>query len=79
MANVILVTGGTGLVGKAIEHIIATEHQGSRFAKKPNERWIFASSSEADLRSDHNLLMWGACGLTRVSCDQGPRTDERAV
>jgi hypothetical protein len=52
MANVVLVTGGTGLVGKAIEHIIQTEPEGSRFGKKPGETWIFASSSEADLRSD---------------------------
>ena len=52
MANVVLVTGGTGLVGKAIEHIIQTEPEGSRFGKKPGEKWIFASSSEADLRLD---------------------------
>lgn len=52
MANVVLVTGGTGLVGKAIEHIIQTEPEGSRFGKKPGETWVFASSSEADLRSD---------------------------
>ncbi|TFK75614.1 NAD(P)-binding protein [Pluteus cervinus] len=46
----ILVTGGTGLVGKAIEHIINTEPEGSRFGKKPGETWIFASSGDADLR-----------------------------
>lgn len=51
MANVVLVTGGTGLVGKAIEHIIQTEPEGSRFGKKPGETWVFASSSEADLRN----------------------------
>ena len=50
MATVILVTGGTGLVGKAIEHIIYTEPEGSRFGKKAGETWIFASSSEGDLR-----------------------------
>jgi len=50
MSTVVLVTGGTGLVGKAIQHVIETEPAGSRFAKKPNETWIFASSSEADLR-----------------------------
>lgn len=50
MASVILVTGGTGLVGKAIEHIINTEPEGSRFGKKAGETWIFASSSEGDLR-----------------------------
>lgn len=38
----ILVTGGTGLVGKAIETIISQE-------KKENETWIFVGSSDADL------------------------------
>jgi GDP-L-fucose synthase len=50
MATVILVTGGTGLVGKAIEHIINTEPANSRFGKRPNETWIFAGSSHGDLR-----------------------------
>uniref|UniRef100_A0A023GIC7 GDP-L-fucose synthase n=1 Tax=Amblyomma triste TaxID=251400 RepID=A0A023GIC7_AMBTT len=40
--RVILVTGGTGLVGKAIE-IVANEE------KRPGERWIFVSSKDADL------------------------------
>lgn len=53
MATVVLVTGGTGLVGKAIEHIITTEPAGSRFGKKADETWVFASSSEGDLRLDH--------------------------
>ncbi|KAJ3507493.1 hypothetical protein NMY22_g16911 [Coprinellus aureogranulatus] len=48
--NVILVTGGTGLVGQAIKHVIETEPEGSRFAKLPGEKWVFASSSEGDLR-----------------------------
>jgi len=51
MPDVVLVTGGTGLVGKGIEHIINTEPEGSRFGKKPRETWIFAGSSEGDLRS----------------------------
>ncbi|TFK25450.1 epimerase-domain-containing protein [Coprinopsis marcescibilis] len=50
-SDVILVTGGTGLVGKAIQHIIQTEPPTSRFAKRPGETWIFASSAEADLRN----------------------------
>jgi GDP-L-fucose synthase len=50
MANVVLVTGGSGLVGKAIQHIIETEPAGSRFGKKVDETWIFARSSEGDLR-----------------------------
>ncbi|KAA1474404.1 NAD(P)-binding protein [Dentipellis sp. KUC8613] len=48
--DVILVTGGTGLVGRAIQHIIETEPAGSRFGKRPGETWVFASSKEADLR-----------------------------
>ena len=50
MSSVILVTGGTGLVGQGIRHVIETEPEGSRFGKKPGEKWIFLSSSEADLR-----------------------------
>ncbi|KAF7293012.1 Epimerase domain-containing protein [Mycena indigotica] len=50
MANVVLVTGGSGLIGKALQHIIETEPVGSRFGKLPNENWIFVGSSEADLR-----------------------------
>ncbi|KDQ50973.1 hypothetical protein JAAARDRAFT_164231 [Jaapia argillacea MUCL 33604] len=49
-SSVILVTGGTGLVGSAIKHVIETEPEGSRFGKRPGETWIFASSSEGDLR-----------------------------
>jgi hypothetical protein len=77
MAVVVLVTGGTGLVGKAIEHIIQTEPEGSRFGKKPGETWIFAGSSEADLRLDcilntkrnHKLVVSGAdLPSRRVKC-----------
>lgn len=38
----ILVTGGSGLVGKAIQDIIEKE-------KEPNEEWIFLSSKDGDL------------------------------
>ena len=48
-STVILVTGGTGLVGKAIEFVINNEPIGSRFGKKEGETWIFASSDDADL------------------------------
>jgi GDP-L-fucose synthase len=51
MGDVILVTGGSGLVGKGIEYIVNSEPEGSRFGKKKGEKWIFASSKEADLRS----------------------------
>ena len=50
MAAIILVTGGTGLLGKAIEHVITTEPLNSRFGKKQGETWVFVSSKEADLR-----------------------------
>jgi len=41
--KVILVTGGTGLVGKAIEAVVAEGE------KKPDETWVFLSSKDADL------------------------------
>jgi len=50
MGDIILVTGGSGLVGKGIEYIINSEPEDSRFGKKKGEKWIFASSKEADLR-----------------------------
>ena len=48
--KVILVTGGTGLVGSAIKYIIETEPPNSRFGKHDGEEWIYARSSEGDLR-----------------------------
>jgi len=39
---VILVTGGSGLVGKAIQEVLAEE-------KLQNEQWVFLSSKDADL------------------------------
>ncbi|KAK7107369.1 GDP-L-fucose synthase-like [Littorina saxatilis] len=41
--KVILVTGGTGLVGRAIEAVVQKEE------KRPDEEWYFASSKDADL------------------------------
>jgi hypothetical protein len=64
MAVVILVTGGTGLVGKAIEYVINNEPVGSRFGRKEGEKWIFVSSKEADLRfvfKIANVEMSGRC------------------
>lgn len=40
--KIILVTGGSGLVGKAIQSVIKTE-------KLPNEEWIFLNSKDGDL------------------------------
>jgi len=42
--NVIMVTGGTGLVGKAIEEFVSTD------LASASERWVFLSSRDADLR-----------------------------
>lgn len=39
----ILVTGGTGLVGRGIETIVKEEES------LPDEEWFFASSKDADL------------------------------
>lgn len=39
----VLVTGGTGLVGRAIEHVLKED-------KHPDEEWFFPSSKEGDLR-----------------------------
>jgi len=49
MSAVILVTGGTGLVGRAIEHVINIEPEGSSFGKRKGETWVFASSKEGNL------------------------------
>lgn len=40
--KIILVTGGSGLVGKAIQNVLSEE-------KLPGEEWIFISSKDADL------------------------------
>ncbi|CAG8478502.1 15701_t:CDS:2 [Acaulospora colombiana] len=47
--KVILVTGGSGLVGKAIEWVV--ENDTGRFGKKEGEKWIFLTSKDGDLRS----------------------------
>ncbi|KAF2071247.1 hypothetical protein CYY_007429 [Polysphondylium violaceum] len=44
MTRVILVTGGSGLVGKGIEAYVST-------VNNPNDQWIFLRSKEGDLRS----------------------------
>ena len=50
--TVVLVTGGSGLVGKAIESIILEECN-------DKETWIFASSKDGDLRSkDQTIAMF---------------------
>ncbi|EIM24304.1 NAD(P)-binding protein [Wallemia mellicola CBS 633.66] len=49
--NVVLITGGTGLVGKALEWVIQNESVDSRFGRKEGEEWVFLSSSDGDLRN----------------------------
>ena len=46
--KVILVTGGTGLVGKAIETVV------NGGEKQANEEWIFLSSKDADLLDEQS-------------------------
>lgn len=46
--KVVLVTGGTGLVGKGIEIFLASN-------PRPNERWVFLGSKDADLRKKEQL------------------------
>ncbi|XP_067951415.1 GDP-L-fucose synthase-like [Watersipora subatra] len=41
--KIILVTGGSGLVGKAIEHVVSTGEC------REEEKWVFVTSKEADL------------------------------
>lgn len=45
--SVIIVTGGSGLVGKAIEAVINSEEEKKNHA---NEKWIFLGSKDGDLR-----------------------------
>ena len=40
--TVILVTGGTGLVGKALEDVVSSKPD-------PREKWVFLSSADGDL------------------------------
>ena len=40
----VLVTGGSGLIGKAIEQVVMRDGE-----KREGEQWIFISSKDADL------------------------------
>ncbi|KAK3387985.1 hypothetical protein B0H63DRAFT_431970 [Podospora didyma] len=49
----ILVTGGSGLVGRALQWAISEssfEEEDARFQKRPNEKWTFLTSADGDLR-----------------------------
>ena len=41
--KIVMVTGGSGLVGYALQEVVAKE-------KSENEKWIFLSSKDGDLR-----------------------------
>eukprot|EP00939_MAST-03C_sp_MAST-3C-sp1_P001243 g1243.t1 len=46
-ANVVMVTGGTGLVGMAIREVVERQQQNET---KTDETWVFVGSKDADLR-----------------------------
>ena len=63
--DVILVTGGTGLVGQAIKTVVEGE------LKKPGETWIFLSSKDGDLTLvDCSFLCLLSHALIRVLSTQ---------
>jgi hypothetical protein len=55
MSSVILVTGGSGLVGKAIEWVIEND-KSERYGKKEGETWIFLTSKDGDLRQVFKMM-----------------------
>lgn len=46
---VVLVTGGSGLVGRAIEAVVSSDKD-PRFARRDGEQWVFLTSKDGDLR-----------------------------
>ncbi|KAL5520693.1 hypothetical protein ACEPAF_2695 [Sanghuangporus sanghuang] len=50
MGKVVLVTGGNGLVGRAIQHVINDTSTDVTFRAASDETWHFVSSRDADLR-----------------------------
>lgn len=44
---VILVTGGSGLVGEAVRWVV--ENESGQFGRLPNEEWVFLRSKDGDL------------------------------
>ncbi|KAJ3238597.1 GDP-L-fucose synthase [Chytriomyces hyalinus] len=47
MKSTILVTGSSGLVGQALQNIIANDVE---YGQNPDEEWVFVTSKDADLR-----------------------------
>ena len=50
----ILVTGGYGLIGQGIQHVL---NEPGDFASRPNETWVFVRSKDADLRQVKSNLI----------------------
>lgn len=50
MGKIVLVTGGNGLVGRAMQHVIHDQSNDVLFRIAEGETWHFASSKDADLR-----------------------------
>lgn len=50
MGKIILVTGGNGLVGKALQHVIKDQSADPLFRAGEDETWHFVGSKDADLR-----------------------------
>lgn len=48
--EVIVVTGGKGLVGRAIQTVIQKKSGYEWAQKKTNEEWVFLGSKDGDLR-----------------------------
>ena len=57
--KIVLVTGGSGLVGKALAEVVAAEE------KRPDETWIFLSSKDGDL--------WWVLVKDSLQCKEGPQ------
>ena len=76
--SVVLVTGGTGLVGYAIQHVIDNEPVGSRFGRREGEAWYFLSSKDADLRFV-SFFQPLRTSLSYLSSLQGSRADEEDI
>ena len=56
VARTILVTGGTGLVGRAIQSVVDEEQKHQKAG--PNEKWVFLGSKDGDLRCVCMCIMW---------------------
>ncbi|GAA6012770.1 hypothetical protein JCM10207_005354 [Rhodosporidiobolus poonsookiae] len=66
--NVILVTGGSGLVGQGIKYTVDNEAVGSRFGKfAEDDQWIYLTSKDGDLRNlDQTMAIFDKYKPTHV-------------